>query len=113
MRQTQYTITQSMPEMTKFLTLSLFLGGCLFAQDKPLLADYIAGNISAPPAELELDSFYTKYSNALGIPITSSAKVPDAALLVARDIVIHMLAKRPDIREAMIAGKYRVGVMAQ
>jgi hypothetical protein len=31
---------------------------------------------------------------------------------VARDIVIHMLSKRPDIREAMAADKYRVGVMA-
>lgn len=97
----------------KALTFTVILGGMIAAQDKPLLTDYAAANISAPPAELNLDPFYKKYTDAVGIPITSSEKVPDAALLVARDIVIHMLAKRSDIREAMVQGKYRVGVMAQ
>jgi hypothetical protein len=32
---------------------------------------------------------------------------------VARDIAIHMLAKRPDLREAMASHNYRVSVMAQ
>lgn len=93
----------------------LFIVACAvgLAQEKPLLPDYVAANISAPPAELGLDPFYKKYADALGIPITSSEKVPDGALLVARDIVIHMLAQRPDLREAMIGRKWRVGVMAQ
>src|SRR3989442_604892 len=95
------------------LTLTLLLSGLLFSQDKSLLSDYVAANIGAPPAALGLDSFYAKYTDALGIPITSSERVPAAALLVARDIVIHMLSKRPDIRQAMVAAKYRVGVMAQ
>src|SRR5262249_4368445 len=74
---------------------------------------YIAANISAPPAELNLDPFYQKYTSALGIPVTSSEKVPDAALLVARDIVIHMLSKRTDIRQAMIENIHtRIAVMA-
>jgi hypothetical protein len=93
--------------------LALLPLAAVFVQEKPLIEDYIKANISAPPAELNLDPFYKKYTDALGIPITSSEKAPDAALLVARDIVIHMLSKRPDIREAMVAGKYRVGVMAQ
>src|SRR5262245_61049979 len=94
-------------------TVALVLVGVLAAQEKALIADYIAANVSAPPVALQLDPFYTKYTEALGIPITSSAKTPDAALLVARDIVIHMLAKRPDLREAMVAAHYRVGIMAQ
>src|SRR5262249_19319856 len=82
-------------------------------KQKPFIEDYVRAVISSPPATLGLDPFYKKYTDALGIPIVSSEKTPDAALLVARDITIHMLSKRPDLREALIAKKMRVGVMAQ
>src|SRR5262249_29054406 len=67
---------------------------------------------TAVPAELGFDPFYKKYTDALGIAILSSEKVPDAALLVARDIVIHMLAKRADLRQEMVSENMHVGVMA-
>src|SRR5262245_20622240 len=67
-------------------------------QEKPFIQDYIKAVIGAPPASLGVDPFYKKYADAQGVAILSSEKVPDAALLVARDIVIHMLAKRPDLR---------------
>jgi hypothetical protein len=79
----------------------------------PLIGNYTSAAITAPPDSVRADSFYKKYADALGIPVLSSEKVPDAALLVARDIVIHMLANRPDIRGAMVAEHWRVGVMAQ
>lgn len=82
-------------------------------REKPLVQDYVRAVVTAPPQPLNLDPFYKKYTDALGIPILSSEKVPDAALLVARDISIHMLAKRPDLRQEMIKKKMRVGVMAQ
>jgi hypothetical protein len=82
-------------------------------KEKPLIQDYVRAVISAPPESLVVNPFYKKYTDALGIAILSSEKVPDAALLVARDIVIHMLAKRPDLRQEMIKKKMRVGVMAQ
>ena len=82
-------------------------------QEKPLIESYAKAAIGAPDASLHLDPFYTKSTDALGIPVVSSEKAPDAALLVARDIVIHMLAKRPDLREAMVQQKMRVIVMAQ
>lgn len=82
-------------------------------QEKPLIQDYAKAVIVAPPAELGLDPFYKKHVNAQGIAISSSEKVPDSALLVARDIVIHMLAKRPDLRAEMVKKKMKVGVMAQ
>jgi hypothetical protein len=69
--------------------------------------------ISAPPSTLGLDSFYKKYSDAFGIPIVSSNKVPDDALLIARDIVNYMLVKRADIRNTLIRQKARVLVMAE
>jgi len=49
----------------------------------------------------------------MGIPVIASDKVPDAALLVARDIVNTMLAARPDLRKALIARKWRTGVIAE
>ena len=78
-----------------------------------LLQDYIAFTVTAPPAALELDPFYKKYVDALGIPIVTSAKVPDAALLVARDIVQFMLANRPDLRKELIRKKWKVAIMAE
>jgi hypothetical protein len=78
-----------------------------------LLQDYIAFTVTAPPAALELDPFYKKYVDALGIPVVTSAKVPDAALLVARDIVQFMLANRPDLRKELIRKKWKVAIMAE
>ena len=49
---------------------------------------------------------------AIGIRVISSANVPDEALLVTRDIVRHMLLKRPDLRADIIQRGGRVGVMA-
>src|SRR4051812_4280199 len=80
---------------------------------KALITDYFSANISAPPVAVRADPFYTKYTGATGVPVLSSQKVPDLALIVARDIVNHMLAKRADIREAMIAQFFKVEVMAQ
>jgi hypothetical protein len=81
--------------------------------DGPLVRDYANAAIGEPPAALGLDGFYRKHTDALGIAVVSSEKAPDAALLVARDIVIHMLAKRPDLREQMVKKHMRVIVMAQ
>jgi hypothetical protein len=79
----------------------------------PLITSYAASMITAPPAALALDSFYKKYTDAFGIPIVSSGKVPDDALLIARDIVNYMLVKRMDVRTALINRKARVLVMAE
>src|SRR5687767_3305983 len=83
-------------------------------EPKALVEDYARYLVGPLPDALPYDrTFYKKYVNAHGIPVISSAKVPDAALLLARDIVVFMLAGRPDLRTEMIARGYRVGVMAQ
>jgi hypothetical protein len=79
----------------------------------PLISSYNKAMITVPPAELALDSFYKKHSDAFGIPIVSSEKVPDDALLIARDIVNYMLLKRMDVRAALIGRKARVLIMAE
>lgn len=77
-----------------------------------IIKDYISANVSAPPEELGLDPFYQKYADALGIPVTGSSDVPDHAILVARDVVIHMLAGRADLRSHMAENGFRLAVMA-
>jgi hypothetical protein len=78
-----------------------------------LISDYVRANILPVPESLGVSPFYRKYVDALGIPVIASDKVPDAALLVARDIVNTMLAARPDIRKALIARAWRTGVIAE
>jgi hypothetical protein len=78
-----------------------------------LISDYAKANIGPVPESLGVSPFYKKYADAMGIPVIASDKVPDAALLVARDIVNSMLAARPDIRKALIARHWRTGVIAE
>jgi hypothetical protein len=88
-------------------------GGAQGPRQPPLLTDYIAFTVTAPPPALELDPFYKKYVDAHGIPVVTSNKVPDAALLVARDIVQFMLANRPDLRKELIRKKWKLAIMAE
>ncbi len=84
-----------------------------------IAAFVIAGQISVagapvtePPETLQLDPFYQKYVSANGYPIVGSANVSDYALKEAAYLVNMMLAKRADVREAMIKGGSRLVVMS-
>jgi hypothetical protein len=99
--------------ITTWLLLAATIAAQTPQQNKPFIQDYVKAAVDIPPTSLGVDPFYKKYADAMGIAILSSEKVPDAALLVARDIVIHMLAKRPELRAEMVKRKMRVGVMAQ
>jgi hypothetical protein len=75
------------------------------------------GTVSRIPDSIrkhfKLDTtFYAKFADASGIPVMSSALVPDEALLVTRDVITHMLSRRPDLRQDIIEHHGRVGVMA-
>lgn len=78
-----------------------------------LIPGYVQAQIGPVPASLSVSPFYKKYVDALGIPVISSERVPDDALLVARDIVITMLSARPDVRKSMIARRWRTGVIGE
>ena len=85
---------------------------------KPIVDDYLKYVVTEPPPHIierfNLDTtFYRKYADANGYPILASAKVPDAALAIVRDMVNYMLAHRPDIRDTMIAHGARIGIMAE
>jgi len=57
-------------------------------------------------------SFYTQSVSANGFPIVASANVNPYALKEAAFIVNRMLAKRPEVREAMVRSGARLCIMA-
>lgn len=79
----------------------------------PLVLAACATVPSAPPRSLGLDPFYAKHVSALGIPIVSSSRVPDKALIAARDMARGMLALRPDLAAILVREEYRIAIIAQ
>ncbi|NNC52871.1 MAG: glycoside hydrolase, partial [Erythrobacter sp.] len=67
----------------------------------------------APPAALEAEPFYAKHVSSRGIPILSSGKVPDEALIAARNMARDMFAHRPDLAEWLAANDYRIAIIAE
>ena len=91
-----------LPNLTMLFTL------CLVCQVCPA-GEY---EVTTPPKSLKLNPIYKKYCSASGYPIVSSDRVSDFALKEAAWLVDMMLAKRPDVREAMIKSGSRLIVMA-
>jgi hypothetical protein len=69
--------------------------------------------VTSPPASLKLDPFYKKYVDAQGIPVISSAKVPDEALIHVLSMANAMLKKSPALRAKMVAYHARIGIMSK
>jgi hypothetical protein len=92
---------------TKLVLIFLLLSfnSCQDEEPKPV--------ITAPPAFLNLNSFYKKYLSASGIPIVSSEKVPDLAFYNAQEIINSMVALRSDVLAKMIENKMRVGIIGK
>lgn len=94
------TLTASNSAYTKTLSREI-----LILQQKPV--------VTAPPASLKLDPFYKKYVDARGIPVVSSDKVPDEALISVLTMANAMLKKNQSVREKMIGYHARIGVMSK
>jgi hypothetical protein len=89
------------------MILCLRLGASTAAAAPPVLPA-----VTAPPKQLGLDPFYTKYLSAHGLPVVGSSKVSDYALREAAYLADQMLAHRPELRDEMIRNKVRIAVMA-
>jgi alpha-glucosidase len=61
---------------------------------------------------LKLDPFYQKHLDLDGLPILTSEKVSDAALVEAAYLIRRMLAERPDILKEMVKNRVRFVIMA-
>lgn len=68
--------------------------------------------VTAVPPELNLDSFYGKYCDFNGIPIISSANVPDEALQAAYRVAAAMLSPHPQVIEVMRQYNLKMGIAA-
>lgn len=68
--------------------------------------------VTEPPPELNVPEFYTRYISADGYPIVASSRVNDYALREAAYLIRLMLAKRPDVRDAMIGSGSRMSIIA-
>ena len=64
------------------------------------------------PERLKLDPFYKKYTSAGGLPVLSSEKVSDRALVEAAHLIGRMLDGRDDVLKAMVRNRVRFVVMA-
>ena len=81
--------------------------GCTCQAAEPAIYE-----VTRPPAELKLPAFFKKHVSASGYPVIGSQRVNDYALKEAAYLIDMMLARRPDVREAMIANGSRMIVMA-
>jgi hypothetical protein len=104
-----------------YVGFAMAIAGISFSQNShaqqtskitPLVTSYEAVMVTQPPQSLKADTFYKKFADAGGIPVLSSAKVSDAAVLIARDIINYMVMKRPDVRQQMLKSKAELAIMA-
>jgi len=79
-------------------------------QEKPVKSE--EGRVIEPPAGAAVPPFYAKFIRANGYPIVASQRVSDYALKEAAFLVNAMLARRPDVRDAMIRSGSRLCIMA-
>jgi dipeptidyl-peptidase-4 len=100
--------------MTSLLTLTrrFVFVVVLIALTKLSLTNADEPQVTPPLAELKADPFHKKYVSANGYPIVASGTVNDYALKEAAYLVNLMLAKRPDVREAMIKSGSRLCIIA-
>jgi len=77
-----------------------------------LVAVACTGSAVGPVAG-DAQGFYVKETIASGISVRSSGRVPDRALVAARDMIASMLSHRPDLAQWLAANDYRVAIMAE
>jgi hypothetical protein len=91
--------------------LPMILAALIFLITGSSAGDAVTG-VTAPPPELNCPEFYKKHISANGYPIVASETVNDYALKEAAYLVNLMLAKRPEVREAMIKSGSRMCILA-
>jgi len=70
--------------------------------------------ITRVPDSLGFDKFYTKYVDVNGIPLISSWRVPDSAIVAAHRTLYAMTSMlKPEIVQAMKKANARVAIMAR
>lgn len=68
-------------------------------------------DVSTPPSSITKHPFYGKFFDADGYPVISSSKVNDYALKETGYLINLLLARRPDVKAAMVASGSRMVVI--
>ena len=97
---------------SKKIIFLILLCNALLVSSATSELDKKIGQVAPPPKSIQTDIFYKKYVDANGLPVLSSEKVSDQALLEAAKLINQMLADRSDIRKALIDKDVGIGVMA-
>lgn len=79
----------------------------------PSLALLALAACATPIQPIQEGGFYTKQVTTEGLAIRSSARVEDAALLAARDMVRGMLSDRPDLAAEVLRQDVRLAIMGR
>jgi hypothetical protein len=98
------------PDLAKLVEETLRLTGKKDWRYKPLAR---RPQVTAPAAALKCDPFYKKHVRARLLPVLSSDKAPDAALLEANYLVRQMFAYRHDILQDMTGYGLRFVVLGE
>lgn len=67
----------------------------------------------SPPVALGMDPFYEQYIDVGGIPVVSSADVPDEALVSVAQMLAEMLTHNPELRHSIANFPSHVAVLGQ
>ena len=70
-------------------------------------------HLASPPAALEMDPFYEQYIDVGGVPVVSSADVPDEALVSVAQMLAEMLTHNPELRANIANFPSHVAVLGQ
>ena len=98
--------------IASFIALTVLLMARQTTPQAAVEVDYKPVHVKPPPTELKAPGIYTQYVDADGYPIVASEKVNPYALKEAAYLVNLMLAKRPDVRMAMVKSGSRLSIIA-
>ena len=88
--------------------IGIIITGCARV---PTSREAVSAKVTPVPESLKLEPFYKKHLDCAGIPIDTSERVADAALVRAGELISLMLAGRPDVRAAMIKSGVRFAII--
>lgn len=110
-----FSATSKKPFLIGFVAATLSLSSC--QEDTPgggpgtasRFERFESCQIISPPSEVELSSYYTKYTNCNGIPIIGNNDVPDDAFNVGIETIDFMLNGLESVRNKLIQrGEYYI-----
>ena len=100
----------SLVDANSKMPVHLASGGGFLMTLRPYL---VKSEVTAVPQGKGIPDFYKKYAEVDGLYVTASDKVSDEAISMACNIMLLMLAKRPDVKQHMVDRGCHVMIIGQ